>query len=81
MFAKIEQFLEDSSYVYKDSDVRVRFYLMRALEEWRPTDRLRRHDWYPIERARLAVNPEQNKCLIDSAEKARLARIAASSAS
>jgi 8-oxo-dGTP pyrophosphatase MutT (NUDIX family) len=73
VLARILAVLEVSSYRLDDEDVRVQFYLMEKLEQWRPTDPLRRAGWYRLETARKKVHHEESKRLLDVAEAARIA--------
>lgn len=73
VFARIETDLEVSRYLLKGEDLRVQFYLMKELEQWTPTDRLRRAAWHRFDNALKLVEPDQNKKLLEAAEARRSA--------
>jgi 8-oxo-dGTP pyrophosphatase MutT (NUDIX family) len=73
VFARIETALEVSSYHLEGEDLRVQFYLMEKLEQWGPTDRLRRSAWHRFDNAIKLVEPDQNKKLLEAAEAKRSA--------
>jgi 8-oxo-dGTP pyrophosphatase MutT (NUDIX family) len=73
VLASIRGELARVSYALKGEEVRVQFYLMRALEQWRPSDVLRGHAWHAVADARRLLAHEQNKALLDAAERQRRA--------
>jgi 8-oxo-dGTP pyrophosphatase MutT (NUDIX family) len=75
-FAKIEKSLRISAYELNEEVIRVQFYLMRALEQWRPIDPSRRRKWLTLEQAKETVRAQENKLLLDEGETLRKKRLA-----
>ncbi|MDM0069623.1 NUDIX domain-containing protein [Variovorax sp. J31P207] len=73
VFARIETVLTVSTYrpEGEEKEVRVQYYLMQELEQWKPTDRLRRSKWYSYKAAYEIAYPEANKKLLEAADEKR----------
>jgi 8-oxo-dGTP pyrophosphatase MutT (NUDIX family) len=73
VFARVETVLTLSTYrpEGEEKEVRVQYYLMRALEQWKPTDRLRRSKWYSYKAAYEIAYPDDNKKVLEAADNKR----------
>ncbi len=73
VFGAIQETLTVSTYRPEgaDADVKVQFFLMKALEQWRPSDPLRRSQWHPLKTAIEKVSHDENKQLLEAADATR----------
>ncbi len=73
VFARVESDIGEVSYVVDGEQVRVRFYVMKALGQAAPVEP-RNHAWHTLESAILVAKHEQNKMLLASADRLRAHR-------
>jgi ADP-ribose pyrophosphatase YjhB (NUDIX family) len=71
VWARITDKLDDISYEIERERVKIRFFLMEALESGTPTDRGREHVWLSLEKAIARASHEQSQTLVQLAEKRR----------
>lgn len=73
VWARIAKDLKVSEYAAEGETVRCQFYLMQAVDHGRQTDRLRRHEWLPLDAARNRTRYPEIKDLLTMADAARCA--------
>lgn len=71
VWARIKQDLKIIEYTLENKLVRVQFYLMEAVEEGKSEDRLRKHEWLPLDKALDRLIHKQNQKLLKIAEEIR----------
>ncbi len=71
VWARIKGELKDVSYTVNGEPIRVRFYLMEAVKNGKPSDRRRQHSWLPLAPALGRASHRESQELLRLAEQKR----------
>jgi 8-oxo-dGTP pyrophosphatase MutT (NUDIX family) len=71
VWVRIKKELKVSEYMLADKPVRVRFYLMEAIDHGKQEDRWRKHKWLPLDGALSLTKHLESQQLLKCAEQTR----------